>query len=215
MISFSWLGETFLLHHQRCMYWEKEKMLILSDMHVGKSGHFRKEGIAIPQQVYQNDLNRLFAMIALFNPQEVMLVGDLFHSRANKEWEWFADMRNQIPDIQFTLVLGNHDVLPRGVAENMHLQLCHRLDKGPFQFLHNANDVLQDDKSISGFISGHVHPSVMIPSGMRQKMRLPCFHFTGNTCTLPAFSIFTGNYTIKPKASDRVFVITANEVISV
>lgn len=197
------------------MYWEKEKMLILSDLHMGKSGHFRKEGIAIPQQVFQNDLNRLFTMIALFNPQEVMLVGDLFHSRANKEWEWFANLRKEVPDTLFTLVLGNHDVLPAGVAENMQLQVCQQLEKGSFLFLHNAGDKMGADKNIQGFIAGHVHPAVMVPAGNRQKMRLPCFHFSANTCTLPAFSLFTGNHTIKPKGGDDVFVITANEIIQV
>ena len=30
------------------MFWEEEKALIVSDLHFGKTGHFRKSGIAVP-----------------------------------------------------------------------------------------------------------------------------------------------------------------------
>ena len=53
------LGEKLLLCNQKVMFWEAQSMLILSDMHIGKSAHFRKNGIAIPNSVLKNDLNKL------------------------------------------------------------------------------------------------------------------------------------------------------------
>jgi uncharacterized protein len=214
MTPFNWHDETFILHPSRAMFWEREKILILSDLHLGKTGHFRKEGIAVPQQVYQNDLNRLFSTIQFFNPEEILMVGDLFHSKANREWDWFAKWRTDFGHIKFSLVLGNHDKLPHGIAESMQLAVYDMLQKKHLMFVHNAMDAdVTKASGFTGMVCGHVHPSVQMATGVRQKIRLPCFHFTPNTCTLPAFSLFTGAHTIKPKGADIVFAITENEII--
>jgi metallophosphoesterase superfamily enzyme len=59
--------QSLLLSKERCIYWENEKALILSDAHFGKTGHFRKESIPIPQTVLANDLNRLSRVIRSFS----------------------------------------------------------------------------------------------------------------------------------------------------
>ena len=38
------------------MYWQREDALILSDIHIGKTAHFRKHGIPMPDDVLQKDL---------------------------------------------------------------------------------------------------------------------------------------------------------------
>ncbi len=72
--------ETFLLSANRTVFWEEEKTLILSDLHLGKSGHFRKSGIAIPQNIFKEDMQRLLSEIKYFNASKLLIVGDLFHS---------------------------------------------------------------------------------------------------------------------------------------
>jgi uncharacterized protein len=58
LIKHSIKEQSFLLTAERCLFWEEEHSLIVSDIHFGKSGHFRKEGIGIPQTVFQEDLQR-------------------------------------------------------------------------------------------------------------------------------------------------------------
>jgi DNA ligase-associated metallophosphoesterase len=215
MVPFTWLEESFLLHPSRCLYWEKEKALILSDLHLGKTGHFRKEGIAVPQQVYREDLRRLFEVIHFFKPREVLLVGDLFHSKANKEWEWFAKWRNDFSATDFTLILGNHDKLPAGIAEQMRLTLVNELIKNNLLLVHNPEDFDTSSADIKGKICGHIHPAIILPTGLRQSARLPCFHFSQTNCTLPAFSLFTGTHAIKPRAKDDVFAIADGKIIRI
>ena len=77
-LSHKIFGQTFLLSAQRTIFWEEEKTLILSDLHLGKSGHFRKSGIAIPQNLYKEDLFRLLNEIQFFRPKQLIIVGDLF-----------------------------------------------------------------------------------------------------------------------------------------
>ncbi len=90
-------GNHFVVSAQKCLYWEEEKALILSDLHLGKSGHFRKNGIAVPQHVFKEDMQRLFSLIQFYSPQKVIIAGDLFHSRSNKEHDFFVRWRNDIP----------------------------------------------------------------------------------------------------------------------
>ena len=61
------LNNNFLLSANRTIFWEQEKALILSDLHIGKSGHFRKNGIGIPQNMLSEDMHRLFAEIQFFH----------------------------------------------------------------------------------------------------------------------------------------------------
>ena len=82
-------NNTFWLSAQRCLFWEEEKTLILSDLHLGKTGHFRKHGIAVPQNIFIEDLQRLVGQIAHYKPVKIIAVGDLFHSQANKELDLF------------------------------------------------------------------------------------------------------------------------------
>lgn len=215
MAPFCWLNETFILHPSRCLYWEREEALILSDLHLGKTGHFRKEGIAVPQQVYREDLHRLFTVIQYFGPKKVLLAGDLFHSRANLEWEWFAKWRKDFAATEFTLILGNHDKLPPGIAEQMEIAVVNELLVNQILLVHNAEDANPADNNAAGLICGHIHPAVQVPTGIRQSAKLPCFHFSETTCTLPAFSLFTGTHAIRPRAKDRVFVIAEGKIIEI
>ncbi len=63
------LNQQFWLTTDRTMYWEEEKALIVSDLHFGKTGHFRKSGIAVPASVYKEDLQRLIVQIQYFQPE--------------------------------------------------------------------------------------------------------------------------------------------------
>ncbi len=113
-------SEKFLLHNQtlwltsdRCIYWEEQQSLIVSDTHFGKTGHFRKSGIGVPQNVYKEDLQRLVNLFQYFKPQQLIVVGDLFHSTINRELEFFQKWRNDFHQLHIELVKGNHDILKK------------------------------------------------------------------------------------------------------
>src|SRR4051794_29618515 len=99
------------LSADRCMFWEEEKALIISDLHFGKTGHFRKEGIPVPQNVYKEDLQRLITRIQYYQPKKLVIVGDMFHSKMNKELDLFKRWRSTFSQLNVLLVKGNHDIL--------------------------------------------------------------------------------------------------------
>ena len=75
--------EVFTLTNQRALFWKKEKALILSDLHIGKTAHFRKNGIALSDHIFENDLQRLSVLIEYFQPEKFIVVGDLLHAGDN------------------------------------------------------------------------------------------------------------------------------------
>ena len=60
-------NQSFILTNQRAMFWEESSALIFSDLHLGKTAHFRKNGIALPDNLIQNDLQRLSDLIHHFH----------------------------------------------------------------------------------------------------------------------------------------------------
>lgn len=208
-------GQIFWLSPERIIYWENEKTIIASDLHFGKTGHFRKAGIAMPQSVFKEDLQRLVAQLQHFSPRRLLVVGDLFHSVANKELDFFRRWRDDLPGLTIELVKGNHDILrddwygKAGISvikDNVVINgICFTHDKDGCK--------VADETEVSYTISGHIHPGVKIHGLAKQSLSFPCFYFTDTFAVLPAFSHFTGMFNVRPKEGDDVFAIADNCVI--
>ncbi|MCW3093979.1 MAG: metallophosphoesterase [Ferruginibacter sp.] len=212
-------GNTFLLSSDRCIFWQEQKTLILSDLHLGKTGHFRKAGIAVPQAIFKEDMQRLVTLLQLYKPQQVVVIGDMFHSVDNKEHDFFIRWRKDFAQLAIMLVKGNHDILKESWYTGAGIQVCcgedgsvsRALKIGNFVFTHDINDPLLDpiDPSLY-FFSGHIHPGISIHGLANQSLHFPCFYFGEQYAVLPAFSRFTGTYTIKPKRGEAVYALLPN-----
>jgi|LauGreDrversion4_2_1035121.scaffolds.fasta_scaffold475914_2 DNA ligase-associated metallophosphoesterase len=197
--------QKLVLSPERCLYWEDQQTLILSDMHIGKAAHFRKAGIAIPQQIFQEDLLRLFQQVHFFSPKRIIVTGDLFHSEANLEHEWFSKWRSALAGVQLILVKGNHEILHNNLYEKLGIEVVEReLIAAPFRFAHDLND---DSDEQFFLFSGHTHPGIKIAGKAKQSFVFPCFYFTEAYCILPAFSKFTGKHLVEMKKGEKVFAI--------
>lgn len=198
------------------MFWEQEQTLILSDLHFGKTGHFRKSGIAVPQKVYKEDLQRLVTAIQHFGPEQLIIVGDLFHSHNNKELDLFKRWRDDLSGIRMHLVKGNHDILEDMWYKDCGLVIHHEeLVVDHFAFRHDLAMQTASDKAEKYVFSGHLHPGISIRGLARQSLHFPCFYFTADHCVLPAFSHFTGTYTVEPGKGDTVFAIVNDTLIKI
>ncbi|HEY4064779.1 MAG TPA: ligase-associated DNA damage response endonuclease PdeM [Puia sp.] len=205
-------GQQLWLSPDRCIFWEEERSLIVSDLHFGKTGHFRKAGIAVPQSVYREDLQRLLSQVQYFQPRQLLVVGDLFHSRENKELDLFRKWRDDFPDLGIRLIRGNHDILREDWYEAAGIVVsagCY--SQKAFAFVHDIMDI-DDMKNCAGaervyYFSGHIHPGIRIRGMGRQALQFPCFYFGEDYAVLPAFSRFTGTVSIDPVPESSVFAI--------
>jgi DNA ligase-associated metallophosphoesterase len=198
------------LSAQRTIYWEEQKTLIASDLHFGKTGHFRKSGIAVPQNIYKEDLQRLISQLHYFKPEQLLVVGDFFHSHANTELEWFKKWRRDFAQLPIILVKGNHDILQDTWYSEADIVVIEKeLRIHHFLFNHESCE----EKADVYTFCGHIHPGILLQGIGKQSLRLPCFYFGEHHCILPAFSKFTGTALIEPKTKDAIFAIVENKLM--
>ena len=205
------------LSSERSIYWEQEKALVVSDLHIGKTGHFRKAGIAVPQSVFREDMQRLISLIQYFKPQKLIVVGDMFHSSANKELDLFKRWRADFESLEIKLVKGNHDILNRRWYAQSRIELFDSTLKiSEFCFQHDPGECGKDDVGKNHYVfSGHIHPGITIHGSGKQTLKFPCFYFTDSFCILPAFSRFTGTVGVRLKDDDIAFAIVNNSIFRV
>ena len=198
---------------QRAVYLEKHKTLLASDLHLGKSGHFRNAGIAVPSQLAFTDLDILTGILNEFNVDRLIILGDLFHAKMNSDWKFFEEWRKKHSQLQIELVKGNHDVLIDEYYNELNILLHNEFCVfNKFLLTHSTpEESAVKNESCSYTISGHVHPAVRLMGKGRQSVTLPCFYFSEKYALLPAFGRFTGKAFIPVTKKDKVYVIVETE----
>ncbi|NNE26805.1 MAG: ligase-associated DNA damage response endonuclease PdeM [Saprospiraceae bacterium] len=201
----------FLLLPEKAIIWENKKTLLVADLHLGKITHFRKAGIAVPAAAKQENLSRLSDILLNYRIDRVIILGDLFHSHYNATWLDFKQFIAQFIEIQFILVMGNHDILEAKQYQAPNLEIVPEgLMESEFILTHHP---YLHEKAYN--LCGHIHPAIRLRGASKQSITLPCFIFSKSQAILPSFGTFTGSARIEPKKDDVVYAITDQEVIKV
>lgn len=201
-------GEKIALLKEKAIFWEQEKALFLSDLHLGKANHFQKNGMALPNHHDKNDLDKLAFIIKENKANKVFFLGDLFHSAENLAVEQFNTFIKKFTRCKFYLIIGNHDIIPNRVYNDLKLSCHSSIEIGPFIFSHE-----EITNSSKYNIHGHVHPGIKLKGKAKQSLRTACFYFSSKHAILPAFGSSTGLYIIEPKKTDLVFALSDQGLI--
>jgi DNA ligase-associated metallophosphoesterase len=213
-LDFNFLEQDLILLPQKAIYWQQQKALIAADVHLGKVGHFRKAGIAVPRNMEQTDLGELSDLIFEHKPEKLIFLGDLFHSDMNADWEWFRLWRQQFKKLEIILIRGNHDIIHDKYYEELNIALHDQLQMGPFLMLHQPlNDETLATTEAYVFC-GHIHPGVLLSGRGRQSLTIPCFSFGSRQVILPSFGRFTGRVALRHQKDDRIFGVLKDKVIA-
>lgn len=181
-------NQNLIFTNQHALFWMEKKALIISDLHLGKTAYFRKNGIPVPSNILEKDLERLQFLIQHFNAEELLIVGDFLHAGKNKDFEIFEEWRETNNSLKITLIKGNHDIHKAGFLQHLDISIIEQsLMIEPFTFIHEP-----ENTENQFCISGHLHPGVTVHLEKRKSVRLPCFRVSDNQLILPAFSEFTG-----------------------
>jgi len=205
-------GQSLELLSQKVMFWKNTQTLIVSDLHLGKAAHFRKSGIPAPAGINQKNITRLDGLLQRLHPERLLILGDLFHSDANREWLEFEHFTEKWSSVDMLLIRGNHDSLHSSFYDAAGISCVGSLEEAGFLFLHDEDDTPPDLENITT-ISGHIHPGFTLRGKGRQSLRLPCFLISSRKIYLPAFGEFTGLHTIKPKSGEQIYVIAEDRII--
>lgn len=201
--------EELILLPEKAIFWPKQKTLIVADLHWGKTAHFRKNGIAIPSDTQKRDEQLLAGIISSYKADRLVIAGDLFHSKANKETEDFPNWRRAHSTLHIDLIIGNHDILPSEKYITWNLQIHEEPYLiAPFLIAHN-----EIKNSRHFIIHGHVHPAIRLSGKGQQSVKLYCFAEYNNSLVMPAFGTFTGTHLINETGYKHVYVVAGTNVL--
>lgn len=211
-LNISLMDQDIVLLPERALYWDNFDALVISDLHLGKSGHFRKHGIAVPESVNTSNIQQLNRLVSKFKPAKIIFLGDLFHSHYNAEFETFKKWRRSYSNIEMILTIGNHDIISRHEFEKIGLECVNTYKCGPFKFMHDEQGNINNHFFS---ISGHIHPAIKLKSKGRQSIITPCYFIGDSKLLLPAFGSFTGSYLIEPEKNELVYAIVDEKVVNI
>lgn len=206
-------GESLLLLPEKAIYWPRERMLIIADIHFGKAAAFRALGVPVPRGTTSENLAGLDALVAAHDVRQVAFLGDFLHARAAHASSTQLAMlawRGRHPDLALMLVRGNHDLRAGDPAAALGMALVdepHAI--GPFAFCHHPG------VDAAGYgLAGHVHPVYVLATRF-DALRLPCFVVGEQGLILPSFGAFTGGHAVKPGPGDHIYVTSGDAVHAV
>lgn len=213
MTTIPLLDLTLHLLPEKAVYVEPYGLLLVSDLHLGKSETFQSAGIPIASSVNHDTLDRLTHLCNRVQPQGLVVLGDVFHSKRGlvedvlDAWCTFE----QSVAIPITAIAGNHD---RALLHDLH----HRAIACVTEAIHLEQLILSHEPMPQPGcvnICGHVHPYIRLQTRL-DRLRLPCFYLehAQHLLILPAFGAFTGGYDVIQSPTATAFVIAEQQVIA-
>ena len=209
-------GIDFELLAKRGLYWPQQRTLFIADTHFGKEATFRSQGVAVPRGSTQATLTTIAQMISECQASRLVLLGDMFHAPSSiakdirESLDTFFTMHSQL---QFTLVLGNHDRGIRTFPTSWPIEI---VNSGTSIDLVSISHLPQEPSpSTKLLLCGHLHPAYRFFSKVDSVGKLPCFWLSNRQFVLPAIGEFTGTQVIRPNKSDQTWVIADDQIFRV
>jgi DNA ligase-associated metallophosphoesterase len=190
-------GVTLVADLSGAFFWEAERLLVVSDLHLEKGSSFAARGVLLPPYDTVATLSRLSAVIARHDPRSVIALGDSFHDRKAHQ-RLSAGDREAVAALQarrdWIWIAGNHDpALPRDIGGVVASEVA----VGGIVFRHEPTGA-------PGEIAGHLHPKARVSTRGRS-MERRCFACDGARAVMPAFGAFAGGLNIRDAAFAKIF----------
>ena len=190
-------GATLVADLSGALYWESERLLVVSDLHLEQGSSYAMRGVLLPPYDTIATLGRLGAVIARHDPRTVIALGDSFHDRT-AHGRLSTSNRGVLAALQsrrdWIWISGNHDpALPSDLGG----AVSGEVGIGPIMFRHEPTGAI-------GEIAGHLHPKARVTARGRSVERR-CFACDGARAVMPAFGAYTGGLNIRDAAFAKIF----------
>lgn len=184
-LSFSFHGTDLVALPSGALHWPAERMLVVSDLHLGKAERMaRRGGPMLPPYEVSETLDRLLADLDATDARHVLCLGDSFDdlraARATAD-DVATRLAPAMAGRRWTWIEGNHDPGPVAIGG------AHRaeLSLAPLTFRHIARP------GATGEVSGHYHPKARVVLRGRAITRR-CLLVDADRLILPAYGTYTG-----------------------
>ena len=190
-------GLTFVADLSGALFWEEERLLVVSDLHLEKGSSFAARGVLLPPYDTVATLGRLASVIARHDPGVVVALGDSFHDH-DAHARLSASDREALSAMQmrrdWIWISGNHDpALPSDLGGVVASEVA----IGSIAFRHEPTGAV-------GEIAGHLHPKARVATRGRS-MERRCFASDGERAVMPAFGAYAGGLSIRDAAFSKLF----------
>ncbi|MEM6303180.1 MAG: ligase-associated DNA damage response endonuclease PdeM [Pseudomonadota bacterium] len=184
-LAFNFCGAALSALGSGALHWPDEALLVVSDLHLGKSERMaRRGGSALPPYETQDTLTRLERDLEHTQARTLVCLGDSFDD-LGAALALPAEARLWITRLQagrrWIWIEGNHDPGPVDLG-GTHLT---ELEIAPLTFRHIARPGAVAE------ISGHYHPKASVQTRGRCISR-PAFLFDAARLIMPAYGTYTG-----------------------
>jgi DNA ligase-associated metallophosphoesterase len=190
-------GVTLVADLSGALFWEEQRLLVVSDLHLEKGSSFAARGVLLPPYDTVATLGRLGAVIARHDPRMVIALGDSFHDR-EAHGRLSATDRGAIAGLQvrrdWIWISGNHDP---ALTPDVGGVVASEVAIGPIAFRHEPTGAV-------GEIAGHLHPKARVSTRGRS-MERRCFASDGDRAVMPAFGAYAGGLSIRDAAFAKIF----------
>ncbi len=179
--TFAFHGQTLHARPSGALYWPSERLLCVSDLHLGKSERLaRRGGALLPPYETRDTLTRLDADLEATGARAVVCLGDSFddtaalHGIEEPERLWLLRM---MAGRDWVWIAGNHDAGPMDIAGTHRDEM--QVDQITFRHIACS--------SARAEISGHYHPKARLAGRACR-----CFLIDAHRILMPAFGTYTG-----------------------
>jgi len=197
--EFEFAGAEMACDFAGCLFWPRESLLVVSDLHLEKGATFAARGQLIPPYDTSATLRQLQRQIAVWRPARVVSLGDSFHdgdASARMPQPYRDLLTEMMTGREWIWIAGNHDPAPPVGVGGM---TCEELVIGPVTFRHEPRAGWE-----AAEISGPLHPVARI-ARRGKTVRRRCFATDGTRMVMPAFGAYTGGLNIREPAFDDLF----------
>ena len=149
---------TFVADLSGALFWQEQRLLVVSDLHLEKGSSFAARGVLLPPYDTVATLSRLAAVIARHDPRMVIALGDSFHDRTAHE-RLSAPDREALSAMQarrdWIWISGNHDpALPSDLGGVVASEVA----IGPIAFRHEPTGAVGRNRRPSASQGARRHP---------------------------------------------------------
>lgn len=211
MVTIEVADRAITLLPQKAALLPDTRTLLIADAHIGKATSFRALGVPVPRGTTSETLLLTGELVARHGVRRVVFLGDFLHSARSHvaaTLDAVARWRAQHRALELVLVRGNHDDRAGDPPSSLDFTVVDEpLMDGGLALCHHPEPVAG-----AYVLAGHLHPCVSVHGRARERLRLPCFHFSAAVGVLPAFGSFTGMHPARLAPGDRVFALAGDAV---
>jgi DNA ligase-associated metallophosphoesterase len=173
------VAKNVLLDGRLALFHEREKWLAVADLHFGYELSQRAAGNLYPLWGMDASDARLIALLQDYEPERLIILGDLVHDRAASD-EAQALLKRARKLCEVIVIAGNHDRQLGKKFEFVDSWQTRRF------YFHHGHCAVEPSARIQ--IVGHHHPAGTISDGAGLHLKLPAFVKQQKCWIMPAFS---------------------------